>query len=121
MAAGQGGLIADARHSPVAAMQVAERERDLKALARLDMELHWQFFARCPNPYLLAGYEVIRWQLVAMRHRAPTDNAVSSHRVLLDAVSVGSMEPACALLVDHVLENEPRYSAACAQPAAAAG
>jgi DNA-binding GntR family transcriptional regulator len=121
MADGHGGVIADTLERLVAAMQVAEQERDLKALARLDMEFHWQFFARCPNPYLRAGYEVIRWQLVAMRHRAPIDNAVSSHRVLLDAVAAGSVEPACALLADHVLENEPRYSAACAHPSTAAG
>jgi len=99
----------------VGGMKKAERARDQKALARLDMDFHWQFFAHCGNPYLLAGYEVIRWQLVAMRHRAPIANAVASHQVLVDAVAAGDVGRACALLVEHVLENEARYSAVCAQ------
>lgn len=99
----------------VSAMKKAERARDAKALARLDMDFHWQFFVHCGNPYLLAGYEVIRWQLVAMRHRAPIDNSVPSHQVLVDAVAANDIERACNLLVEHVLENEARYSAACAR------
>jgi DNA-binding GntR family transcriptional regulator len=97
----------------VTEMRKAVRRRDQKALARLDMDFHWLFFVHCDNPYLLGGYEVIRWQLVAMRHRAPIDNPVSSHQVLVDAVQSGRIDHACALLVAHVLENEARYSAAC--------
>ncbi len=97
----------------VAAMKKAERARDQKALARLDMEFHWQFFAHCPNAYLLAGYEVIRWQLVALRHRAPIANAWASHEVLVEALARPDIDAACRLLVDHVCENEGRYTAAC--------
>ncbi|MBL8317685.1 MAG: GntR family transcriptional regulator [Burkholderiaceae bacterium] len=97
----------------VAAMRKAARARDQKELARLDMEFHGQFFAHCENPYLLSGYEVIRSQLVAMRHRAPIDNPVTSHQVLVDAIASGRVERACELLVQHVLENQARYTAAC--------
>ncbi|MEP7281995.1 MAG: GntR family transcriptional regulator, partial [Rubrivivax sp.] len=116
MGAGRGPALAKALNALVAGMKKGERARDMKALATLDMDFHWQFFAHCPNAYLMAGYDVIRWQLVAMRHRAPIDNAVDSHRVLVDAVAAGDVEQACGLLVEHVLENEPRYSTACALP-----
>jgi DNA-binding GntR family transcriptional regulator len=112
-AAADGAALAKAMARCVSAMRKAERARDPKALARLDMDFHWLFFAHCGNPYLQAGYEVIRWQLVAMRHRAPIANAVPSHQVLVDAVAAGEVERACALLVAHVLENEARYSAVC--------
>jgi DNA-binding GntR family transcriptional regulator len=97
----------------VTEMKKAERARDLEALARIDMEFHWQFFTHCPNPYLRSGYDVIRSQLVALRHRSPISNAVSSHQVLVDAVAAGDAERACALLREHVFENEPRYRLAC--------
>jgi DNA-binding GntR family transcriptional regulator len=99
----------------VAEMRKAERAKDASALARIDMDFHWQFFAHSPNAYLRAGYEVIRGQLVALRHRSPITNAVASHRVLVQAVDGGDIEHACALLREHVLENEPRYRAACAR------
>jgi DNA-binding GntR family transcriptional regulator len=113
LAAGHGVALARTLAALVTGMKKAERARDLKALARLDMDFHWQWFAHCPNRYLLAGYEVVRWQLVAMRHRAPIPNAVDSHQVLVDAIGGGDVEQACTLLVDHVLENESRYSDAC--------
>lgn len=113
LAAGHGAALARSLAALVAGMKKAERARDLKALARLDMDFHWQWFAFCPNRYLLAGYDVVRWQLVAMRHRAPIDNAVASHQVLVDAIAGGDLEQACTLLVGHVLENESRYSDAC--------
>jgi DNA-binding GntR family transcriptional regulator len=94
-------------------MARAHRDKDARALAALDMEFHWQLLAHCDNPYLHAGYGVIRWQLLAMRHRAPISNAVPSHRVLVDAVIDDDVEAACALLSAHVLENESRYTAAC--------
>lgn len=94
-------------------MRVAEKAGDLQALARIDMDFHWQFFAHCPNEYLRAGYEVIRGQLVALRHRSPIANAVSSHQVLVDAVAAGDVDAACALLREHVFDNEGRYRTAC--------
>ena len=115
-ASGSGPRLAQALAALVREMRGAERRRDLKALARLDMDFHWQFFAHCPNAYLLAGYQVIRWQLVAMRHRSPIDNAVQSHQVLVDAVGDGDVERAVSLLTEHVLENEQRYTVACARP-----
>ncbi|MBL8347293.1 MAG: GntR family transcriptional regulator [Rubrivivax sp.] len=99
----------------VAEMQVAEEAGDLKALSRIDMQFHWQFFELCPNEYLRAGYEVIRGQLVALRHRSPITNAVSSHQVLVEAVESGDVEQACSLLREHVFDNEPRYRTACGQ------
>jgi DNA-binding GntR family transcriptional regulator len=97
----------------VAEMRPAQKAKDLKALARIDMDFHGQFLAFCPNRYLKNGYDVIRSQLTALRHRSPIANAVQSHKVLVDAVAAGDIEAACALLVEHVLENEPRYRAAC--------
>jgi DNA-binding GntR family transcriptional regulator len=97
----------------VTEMKIAEKARDLKALARIDMDFHGQFLAFCPNEYLKSGYDVIRSQLTALRHRSPIANAVSSHKVLVDAVDGGDAEAACTMLVEHVLENEPRYRAAC--------
>ena len=97
----------------VAEMAVAEKAGDLKALARIDMDFHGQFLAFCPNTYLKSGYDVIRSQLTALRHRSPIANAVESHAVLVQAVAAGRVEEACAQLVEHVLENEPRYRVAC--------
>ena len=102
----------DAMAARVAAMRKAERARDLTALARIDMDFHWQFLAHCPNPYLAEGYGLVRWQLTALRYRSPIANAVGSHQVLVDAVEAGDAERAVALLHGHVLENEPRYIAA---------
>jgi DNA-binding GntR family transcriptional regulator len=97
----------------VAEMKKGERARALQALARIDMAFHWLVFAHCSNGYLRAGYEVIRSQLVALRHRSPITNAVASHQVLVDAVAAGDARRATTLLTEHVLENEPRYRAAC--------
>ena len=94
-------------------MRKAERARDLQALAHIDMDFHHQLFLHCHDPYLRAGYEVLRSQLIALRHRSPIANAVSSHQVLVDALSAADVGRACELLRGHVLENESRYSAAC--------
>jgi DNA-binding GntR family transcriptional regulator len=96
----------------VAEMKKAERAHDLRALARIDMDLHWQFLVHCPNTYLAEGYDVVRWQVVALRHRSPIADAVGSHQLLVDAVEDGNSDAACALLHEHVIENEPRYIAA---------
>jgi DNA-binding GntR family transcriptional regulator len=100
--------------SRVAEMRPAELANDVQALARIDMDFHWQFFAFCPNTYLRGAYELIRYQLIALRHRSPINNAVESHQILVDAVTVGDIDTACALLREHVFENEPRYRLACA-------
>lgn len=97
----------------VAAMEKAERARDLRALAQIDMDFHWQFFAHGADSYVRAGYEVIRSQLVALRHRSPITNIVPSHQILVDAVAANDVDRACELLREHVLENESRYRAAC--------
>ena len=97
----------------VSVMEVAEKAGDLKTLARIDMDFHGQFLAFCPNTYLKSGYDVIRSQLTALRHRSPIAKMVESHVVLVEAVATGDAEAACALLVEHVLENEPRYRTAC--------
>lgn len=94
-------------------MKAAEKKRDLIALARIDMAFHSLFFTHCPNTYLSAGYDVIRSQLVALRYRSPITNAVTRHQVLVDAVEAGDAAVACALLSEHVRENEPRYRVAC--------
>lgn len=97
----------------VVEMAPAEAAQDVQALARIDMDFHWQFFAFCPNTYLRGAYELIRYQLIAMRHRSHIHNAVDSHQVLVDAVASGDIDTACALLREHVFENEPRYCIAC--------
>ena len=98
----------------VAAMAEAEASGDTGRLSRLDMNFHFELLACCTNPYLRAGYELIRYQLIALRHRSPISNMVDSHQVLVEALERGDAEAACALLQAHVLENEARYSAACA-------
>ena len=111
--AADGAALASALARCVAQMKKAERARDLPALARIDMAFHALFFAHCPNGYLGAGYEAVRSQLFALRHRSPIFNAVSSHQVLVDAVAAGDAAHAVELLRGHVLENEPRYRVAC--------
>jgi DNA-binding GntR family transcriptional regulator len=94
-------------------MEEAERSADLPALARIDMEFHWQLFTHCRNSYLRSGYELVRHQLSALRHRSPIPHPVRSHQVLVDAVSEGDIDRACALLHDHIVENVERYRAVC--------
>lgn len=112
MASARADLVRDMARC-VTQMRAAEKVRDQKALARIDMDFHRLFIVHCPNEYLRAGYDVIRWQLVALRYRSPIDNAVASHKVLVDAVAAGDADQACTLLLAHVLENEPRYRVAC--------
>jgi DNA-binding GntR family transcriptional regulator len=94
-------------------MKAAEKVGDLDRLSRIDMNFHFEFIACCANPYLRAAYELIRYQLIALRHRSPIGNMVDSHQVLLDALARKDVEGAARLLHGHVLENEARYSAAC--------
>jgi DNA-binding GntR family transcriptional regulator len=97
----------------VADMTAAEKKRDMKRLSRIDMNFHFEFLSCCPNGYLRGAYEQIRYQVIALRHRAPIDNMVSSHQVLVDLLESEDVDGACSELHAHVLENEARYSAAC--------
>ena len=94
-------------------MKVAEATRDLPGLARIDMAFHFQLFEVCSNQYVSSAYELLRSQLTALRYRAPIADAVKSHQVLIDAAGDEDIAHACALLTEHVLDNEPRYRAAC--------
>lgn len=93
----------------LAEMQAAEAQGDIKRLAYIDMDFHCQFLQHCPNAYLKASYNLIRFQLIALRVRSPIENAIDSHQVLVDAIDRADVEAACALLHEHVLENEERY------------
>lgn len=77
------------------------------------MNFHYEFLACCTNDYLRAAYELIRYQLTALRHRSPIDNLLDSHQVLVDLLAKGDIKTAARQLEAHVLENEGRYSAAC--------
>lgn len=94
-------------------MKVAEVAHDLSALARIDMAFHWNTFEACPSQYLRSAYELLRSQLTALRYRAPITNAVESHQLLVEAIGVGDVDAACAMLTEHILENESRYRNAC--------
>ncbi|MDA7416048.1 GntR family transcriptional regulator [Xenophilus arseniciresistens] len=97
----------------VAEMVVQEKAGDTSKLSRIDMNFHYEFLACCTNPYLRAAYELIRYQLIALRHRSPISNMVDSHQILIDLLEKGDIEAAARQLHEHVLENEARYSAAC--------
>lgn len=92
---------------------VAEGAGDLPALARIDMDFHYQFLACCENGYLRAAYELIRYQLLALRHRSPIGQCVDNHQVLYDAIARGNIDQACGLLEEHVGNTEQRYCEAC--------
>ena len=94
-------------------MKAAETAQDLPALARIDMAFHWNTFEACPSQYLRSAYELLRSQLTALRYRSPITNAVKSHQVLVDAIADGDLDAACAMLTEHILENETRYRNAC--------
>lgn len=94
-------------------MVSSEASGDVNRLSRIDMNFHYEFVSCCANPYLRAGYELIRYQLTALRHRSPITNMVDSHRVLFDAIARGAIDEAVEELRSHVLENEGRYIAAC--------
>ena len=94
-------------------MKVAEPAKDLAELARIDMAFHWHLFDACSSHYVRSAYELLRYQLIALRYRSPISNAVKSHQILIDAIGDGDSSAACGLLREHILENEPRYRAAC--------
>lgn len=94
-------------------MKAAEATRDLAGLARIDMAFHFQLLEVCGNQYVCSAYELLRSQLTALRYRAPIVDAVKSHQLLIDAAGDGDEQNACTLLTDHILDNEPRYRAAC--------
>jgi DNA-binding GntR family transcriptional regulator len=90
-------------------MKVAEEAGDISALSRIDMDFHRRFLQCCPNEYLKDSYNLIRFQLIALRFRAPIENAIDSHQVLVDAIAQNDISLACDLLQTHVLENLERY------------
>ncbi|MDM0074019.1 GntR family transcriptional regulator [Variovorax sp. J2P1-59] len=94
-------------------MKAAEAAHDVDRLSRIDMNFHYEFLACCTNAYLRGAYELIRYQLIALRHRSPIENMVPSHQILLDLLEQGDIDGTCTQLHEHVLENEARYSAAC--------
>lgn len=96
----------------VADMVRTEAQHDVDRLSRIDMDFHYQFLAHCPNGYLRGAYELIRYQLIALRFRSPISNCVDSHQVLIDALERQDIDGACELLRQHVLENEARYCTA---------
>lgn len=98
----------------IAEMEAAEKAGDVNRLSRIDMNFHHEFLSCCANPYLRGAYELIRYQLIALRHRAPIEHMVATHQPLLEAIESGQLDRACEMLHGHVLENEGRYSAACA-------
>lgn len=91
----------------------AENAGDLSALARIDMEFHYQFIACCENVYLQSAYERIRYQLLALRYRSPIGQCVENHQALFDAIASGNIEDACNQLEEHVGNTEQRYCDAC--------
>lgn len=97
----------------VSEMAALEKLGDVDRLSRVDMNFHYEFLSCCASPYLKAGYELIRYQLTALRHRSPIPNMVASHQVLLNLLDAGDIDAACIELNKHVLENEARYIAAC--------
>lgn len=97
----------------VSEMEALEKVGDVDRLSRVDMNFHYEFLSCCASPYLKAGYELIRYQLTALRHRSPIPNMVSSHQILLDLLRAEDIDGACTELNKHVLENEARYIAAC--------
>lgn len=98
----------------VARMADAEQAGDMLQLSRIDMDFHFEFLACCPNAYLRSSYELIRYQLIALRTRSKIADQHDTHQVLLDAVAGDDIGRACALLQEHILDNEHRYIAACA-------
>lgn len=111
-ASNRAGLL-QALQACVDEMKPAEAAGDVERLARIDMDFHRQFVRCCPNTYLQAAYELIRYQLIALRFRAPIPDCVDSHQVLIDAIAQGDIEGACAELSTHVFNNEARYRVAC--------
>jgi len=94
-------------------LAVAEKKGDVDALAAIDMDFHHQFFVCCDNDYLRGAYALIRYQLLALRHRSPIEQCVESHQVLYNAIERNDVDGACELLAEHVGNTEERYCTAC--------
>lgn len=94
-------------------MRAAEAASDIPHLARVDMDFHRAFVLSCPNGYLQAAYDLIRYQLIALRFRSPIPDGADSLQVLVDAIARGDIDGACAELFTHILNNEARYCVAC--------
>jgi DNA-binding GntR family transcriptional regulator len=94
-------------------MAQAEHDGDVSRLSIVDMDFHRQFVVCCTNGYLRSAYDLIRYQLLALRHRSPVENCIDSHQVLYDAVAAKKIERACTLLQQHVDNTEEPYCKAC--------
>lgn len=109
-----GELIAELKDF-VLEMKKAEKAKALQDLAALDMSFHYTFLKHSHNAYLKSAYDLVWYQLSALRHRSPISNAVDSHIILIEAIENGKSSVACKLLAEHIGENEPRYLKACHQ------
>lgn len=96
-------------------MKKAEKEKAFQDLAALDMSFHYTLLKHSHNDYLKSAYDLVWYQLSALRHRSPISNAVDSHTLLIEAIENGNSARACKLLAEHIGENEPRYLKACHQ------
>jgi DNA-binding GntR family transcriptional regulator len=94
-------------------MEKAERAGDLTALADIDMHFHDLFLECAQNNYLSSAYNLIRYQLRALRHRSPIDACLENHQVLHDAIEQGELSKAEAMLEEHINNTETRYCSAC--------
>ena len=76
------------------------------------MNFHFELLACCPNPYLRAAYELIRFQLTgAAPALADQQHGGQPRGAGAGAVERSDIEGACRMLESHVLENEARYIA----------
>lgn len=94
-------------------MEKAEMAGDVTALADIDMDFHYLFLECAGNNYLTSAYNLIRYQLLALRHRSPIEKCLENHQVLYEAIQNGDIEKACGLLHAHIGNTESRYCNAC--------
>jgi DNA-binding GntR family transcriptional regulator len=94
-------------------MEKAELAGNVSALADIDMAFHYLFLECAENSYLTSAYNLIRYQLLALRHRSPIEACLANHQVLHDAIERDALEDACALLHQHINNTEARYCNAC--------
>lgn len=94
-------------------MAEVEREGAMLQLARIDMDFHYEFLICCANSYLRSSYELIRYQLIALRTRSVISHQFEHHKALLEGIAGEDLDKASHLLREHILDNEHRYIAAC--------
>lgn len=72
------------------------------------MDFHRAFVRAGQHGYLQAAYDLIRYQLIALRFGSPITDCADSHKVLVDAIARGDIDGACAELFTHILNNAAR-------------